>query len=123
MEDKEIIILAEKELEEIKYIKNRINSIEYIFKMNEEIENIEKLKIERYNLKIRLERIISAISTLGEENQKIICYRYFDKLKFNEIKVRINSSERRMYSLLKRSKLTIGKILFGDNNKKNKKHL
>lgn len=65
----------------------------------------KKLHQEHHRLKNKLTRIIKAVSTLDDESQRIICYRYFDKLNYKETAIRVYLYERTIHIKIDKSKL------------------
>lgn len=114
MKKKEIIELADKGLKSVPDIKRDIRIIdEELKKDTYTIADIEKLKIRRNRLHRKLSRTIEAISTLKEEEQKMICYRYFDKLNYKAIETMVGYSTKTIQRKIEKSKLAIGRIMFG----------
>ncbi len=74
---------------------------------------VEELQQERNKLHKKLSKIIRAISRLDEENQRIICYRYFEQLKYAEIARRVHVVEKTVHRRIDKSKLAISRLLFG----------
>lgn len=110
----EIISLADEWLKSVPDIKTRIRLIDIdLKKKSNDIENIDKLQYERNRLNIKLLRIINSVSKLKEENQRIICYKYFDKLTYKVIRLRVGYDYKTLKNRINKSLLDIGRILFG----------
>lgn len=114
MKRDKIIELTEEYLKSVPDLKKRIRLIDVSLKERTyDISTVEKLKLERKRLYFKLSRIVRAISTLSDENQRIICYKYFDNLTFAEIGRRVgcrsDTASRRSRKLL----LDIARILYG----------
>lgn len=110
----EIINLAEKWLNSVPDIRKKIKLIDA--SLEDDIcndTNIDKLKKERHRLNNKLSMIIKAVGTLDEENQKIICYKYFDELQYNFIAIRIGCSYLTVKRRIEKNLLDIGRALFG----------
>lgn len=110
----EVIALAEKYLKSVPEIKRRIAL------MDEDLKNCDfnmytfkEIKESRDKLYLRLTKIIKAISTLKEENQKIICYRYFEGLTYKAIALRVGYTGGTIARRIKKLLLHIGRIMFG----------
>ena len=77
----EVIKLAEEYLRNVPIIKERIRLIDEILNSKCNDEGITKIiKQERHEIDFKMYRTIMAVSKLDNINQKIICFRYFDKL-------------------------------------------
>lgn len=114
MKKEEIIELAEKLLKSVTDIKRDIRFIDVeLEKGIYDITDIEKLKIRRNRLHRKLSKTIQAISTLKDEEQRIICYRYFDKLNYKIIETMVGYSTKTIQRKIEKSKLAIGRIMFG----------
>lgn len=114
MKKEEIIELAEKLLKSVPDIKRDIRFIDVeLEKGTYDITDIEKLKIRRNRLHRKLSKTIQAISTLKDEEQRIICYRYFDKLNYKIIETMVGYSTKTIQRKIEKSKLAIGRIMFG----------
>ena len=114
MKRDEIINLTGKWLNSIDEIRNRIKFIDNELKQNAYSDNQkEKLKSERYDINKKLTKIINAISTLKDEDQKIICLKYFEKMKPRDIGLNLGYSEKTIFRKSKNNKLIIGRVLFG----------
>lgn len=114
MKQEKLINLADEWLKSIPDIRESIGRIDSnLKKSNYDIDSIKKLQQERGRLKNKLTRIINAVSTFDDENQRIICYRYFDKLNYKEISLRVHLDGRTIHRRIDKSKLNIGRIMFG----------
>ncbi|WP_443659288.1 sigma factor-like helix-turn-helix DNA-binding protein [Clostridium algidicarnis] len=114
MKREETIKLTDEWIKSVPDIRGRIRLIDISLKNDDyDINTMGKLKQERHELYSKLSKTIKAIGTLSVDNQKIICYRYFDKLKYKEISIRLglhyNTIPRRIQKLL----LDVGRIMFG----------
>lgn len=117
MNQKEIINLTKKWLESVPDIRKKIKLIDVSLEDNIcSCTNIDKLKKERHRLNNKLSMIIKAVGTLDEENQKIVCYRYFDKLSYEFIAPRIGYSSMTIRRRIEGNLLCIGRTLFGYEN-------
>jgi hypothetical protein len=114
MKREDVIRLTDKLLNSVPSIKERIRLIDKALKIDAyDTETIERLKSERDKLHGKLSKIINAVSELNEENQKIICYRYFDNMKYKDISFRVDLKDKAIKSRINTSLLDIGKIIFG----------
>lgn len=114
MNREETIKLAEEWLKSVPNIKKDIRGIDAELKKDiYDIEDIEKLNYTRNRLHRKLTKIIKAVSTLNDEEQRIICYRYFDKFSYKIISLNVGYSLRTIARRLESSKLTIGRVMFG----------
>jgi len=109
----EIITLSEKYLKSVPEIKRRIAL------MDEDLKNCDfnmytfrEIKESRDKLYLKLTKIIKAISTLKEENQKIICYRYFEGLTYKVIALQVGIGESTICRRIKYILLCTGRVLF-----------
>jgi DNA-directed RNA polymerase specialized sigma subunit len=110
----EIINLTEKWLNDVPDIKNKIKLIdESLNDISCSGDTADKIKIERHKLQSKLSIIIKAIGSLEEENQRIICYRYFDKLSYEFIAPRVGYSAMTIRRRMKGNLLDIGRVIFG----------
>lgn len=75
--------------------------------------NMDDFKEKTMKLKSKLNKIIKAISTLTYENQRIICYRYFESLTYKMISLRVGISSSTVRRRVEFSLLSIGRVLFG----------
>ncbi|ERI92147.1 sigma-70, region 4 [Clostridiales bacterium oral taxon 876 str. F0540] len=115
MKREEVINLSEEWLKSVPDLKKRIRLIDVALKKDSYDKGmIEKLQHEKDKLNKKLSRIIKAIGTLEEENQKIICYRYFEGLTYKEIALRVHAGERTVYRRIQNKLLLqVGRIMFG----------
>lgn len=114
MNRKETIELANEWLESVPDIRERIRLIDVALKKNSYgIDTIEELKYKRHKLNRKLSKIIRAIGSLSEENQKIICYRYFEQLNYSQIARRVNLSPSTIPKRIKKILLSLGQSMFG----------
>lgn len=110
----EIMDLTEKWLKSVPVIRKRIRLIDVALKKDTyDMDTIEKLKQERKKLHRRLSKIIKAINTLEDENQRIICYRYFEQLNYSEIGVRAGHKGETVSRRIKKMLLVVGRVMFG----------
>lgn len=61
----------------------------------------------------RLSSIIGAIGRLKEDNQRILCYKYFDKLSYKVIQLRTGHTYDTIKRRIDKSLLNVGRSLFG----------
>lgn len=114
MKREEVIKLADEWLKSIPDIKARIRIIDIAIKNeSNNIDNIDKLQNERNRLNKRLSSIIGAIGRLKEDNQRILCYKYFDKLTYKVIGLRTGHTYDTIKRRIDKSLLDIGRVLFG----------
>lgn len=114
MKRKEVIKLAEEWLESVPDIRERIRLIDIALKKDSyDMTTIDKIKQRRCRFHMKLSRIIKSIGSLSNENQRIICYRYFEKLNYSEIARRVGLSHQTIPKRIKKELLTIGRIMFG----------
>lgn len=114
MKREEVIKLADEWLKSVADIKARIRFIDIaIEKESNHVENIDKLQNERNRLNKRLSSIIGAIGRLKEENQRILCYKYFDKLTYKVIGLRTGHTYDTIKRRIDKSLLNVGRSLFG----------
>jgi RNA polymerase sigma factor (sigma-70 family) len=110
----EVIKLADIGLKSVPGIKKRIRLIDIALKKDSyDMATIDKLKHEKDKLHAKLSRIIKAISTLEDDNQRIICYRYFDDIPYTEIALRVGLSKSTIPRRIKKTLLDIGRVMFG----------
>lgn len=110
----EITKLVDKQLKNVPGIRNRIKLIDATLQDNKDcIDDINRIKKEREQLNYKLGKIIKAVSTLKDDNQKIICYKYFEKLKYVQVAERLGYSSKTITRRIKKSLLSIGRVLFG----------
>lgn len=110
----EIINLAEKWLDSAADIRKKIKLIDA--SLDDNIcsgTNIDKIKKERHRLNSRLSMKIKAVGNLDDENQRIICYKYFDKLSDRVTAIRVGYSKETIPRRIKKNLLDIGRALFG----------
>lgn len=114
MNREETIKLTDKLLKNIPDIRKRIKLIDVALKKDSyDMGTIENLKQERHRLHEELTKAIGVISTLDDERQRIICYKYFDKLNNQVIAIRLGVSSQTIPRRIKKSLLAIGRRLFG----------
>lgn len=114
MKQEKIINLADEWLKSVPDLRKRIRLIDVALKKDTyDTVTIKELQQERHSLKYKLSKIIKAVSTLTDENQRIICYRYFDNLKYTEIARRVGHSHNTVSQRCKKLLLDIGRIMFG----------
>lgn len=83
--------------------------------MKDELKQLDpvKDKSEINFIKLKLSQIRRAISRLNEEDQRIICYRYFDNMSYSAIGLRKGKSCSAISWKIKKILLDIGRIIFG----------
>lgn len=114
MKRDEIIKLADKLLNSISDIRTSIRQIDVELKKSTyNFTEIEKLKYERSNLNRKLTKVIKAIGALKVEEQKIICYRYFEKMKINDIALAVGYAPITIRRKINKCKLDLGRMVFG----------
>lgn len=114
MKQEEVIKITDILLKSVPDIREHIRLIDTDLKNNTYDKYTDKkLHQEQHRLKNKLTRIIKAVSTLDDESQRIICYRYFDKLNYKETAIRVHLSERTIHRRIDKSKLNIGRIMVG----------
>lgn len=114
MKRDEVIMLAEEWLKSVPDLKKRLRLIDIALKQDSyDMATIEKLQQEKNKLHRKLSRIIKAVSTLEDDNQRIICYRYFDKLNYSQIAQRVGLSNKTIPRRISKSLLKIGRVMFG----------
>lgn len=106
----EVRALVDKLLKSVPSMKNEIKEIDIKIENNE--SNIDELKARRNNLKSVLIRITNAIGTLSYDNQKLICYKYFEGLTWAEIGIRLGLKGTSIGNKAAKNKLILGKIPF-----------
>ena len=114
MKKDEIIKITDEWLKSVPDIKAKIRLIDDSLKDNTfDTDTIDKVKHERNRLRNRLSRIIKAIGTLDEENQRIICYRYFDGLTYNIIGRTAGVKGQTVSRRIEKCLLLVGRKMFG----------
>jgi len=114
MKRDDIVNTTEKWLKQVPDIKKKIRLIDVALKSEcYDTSTIEKLKQKRHKFYSRLSRIIKAVGTLSEENQRIICYRYFEKLTYKVIAQRTGHTHNTISRKVKVNLLSIGRAIFG----------
>lgn len=114
MTKEQIIKITEEWLNNFNDNKKRIKLIDTALKLDTyDKATIEKLKQRRHKLHKRLSKIIEVIGTLTNDEQKIICYRYFDKLSYKDIGKRLNCRSETACRRNKKLLLVIGRAMFG----------
>lgn len=114
MNKEETINLTEKWLNSVPDIRKKIKLIDASLEDNIcSGTNVDKLKKERHRLKRKLSMIIDAVGVLDEENQRIICYDFFDKLPDRATAIRVGYSKITIPRRIKKNLLDIGRALFG----------
>ncbi|WP_154674841.1 sigma factor-like helix-turn-helix DNA-binding protein [Desnuesiella massiliensis] len=102
MKRNEIIELTDAWLKKFNYMKEQINRLD---------PDIHRKRINLY--KLRLRKISKAIGILKEDDQRIICYRYFDELTYGDIVQRVGYSNNTVARRIKKLLLIIGRALLG----------
>lgn len=110
MTNEEVRALVDKLLKSAPSMKNEIKEIDIKIENNE--SDIDELKARRDNLKNILIKITNAIGTLSYDNQKLICYKYFEGLTWPEIGIRLGLKGTTVGQKAYKNKLILGKILF-----------
>lgn len=114
MTQDEVIKLADEWLKDVPSIRKKIRLIDKALKKNTyDMDAIDKIKQELHKLNYRLHKIIKSVSTLPDEDQRIICFRYFDKLSYKQVAIRVHLGERTIYRRIEKNRLTLGRIMFG----------
>lgn len=109
-----VIKLADELLNNISEVRASIKHIDVELKKRTYTSNeIEKLKYERNKFNKKLTKVVKAIGTLNVEEQKIICYRYFEKMKIKDIASIVGYDPTTIRRKINKSKLEIGRIVFG----------
>lgn len=110
----EVIKLTGEWLKYVSDIRKKIRLIDEALKKNTyDINTTEKIKHERHMLDYWLNKIIKSVSTLSDEDQRIICFGYFDKLSYKKVAIRVHLGERTIYRRIEKNRLTLGRIMFG----------
>lgn len=102
MKRNEITELTDTWLKKFNYMKEQINQLD---------PDVHSKRINLY--KLRLRKISKAIGRLKEDDQRIICYRYFDELSYEAIVQRVGYSNNTIAKRIKKLLLTIGRAIFG----------
>lgn len=114
MKRDDIVNTTEKWLKQVPDIKQKIRLIDVALKSESyDASTIEKLKQRRHKLYSRLSTMIKAVGTLNEENQRMICYRYFEKLTYKAIAQRVGYTEGTIPRRIKVNLIDIGRAIFG----------
>lgn len=114
MKRDKIIELTEEYLKSVPDLKKRIRLIDVALeKGNYDEEMVKKLKEQRHRLNYKLSKVIKAVSTLDDTNQRIVCYRYFNELSYSEIVKRVGLSVSTIPRRIKGCLLSLGRIMFG----------
>lgn len=102
------------------YIKSVISNRDSLKDLDEKIKNNkfdtqekEKLHAEKKWIQFHLERIVRLIGILKYEEQKMICYRYFDKLTYEQIALKTGYSRYTIVRRINKNLLRLGRIMFG----------
>lgn len=107
----ELIDLTEKVIKTVPGTRKDIRAIGIKIKNND--GDIDKLNDNNERLKSKFATIINAISTLTDEDQRIICYKYFEGLINKAIAIRIGVDESSIRRRIRVNLLYIGRVLFG----------
>lgn len=111
MNRSEVIELTEKVIKTVPGIRKDLRAVGIQIKKNN--ENMDKLNDSKERLKSKLTTIVNAISKLKEEDQRIICYKYFDGLTNKAIAIRIGVESGTVPRRIRANLLYIGRALFG----------
>lgn len=113
MSGKEIIKATKEYIESISSIKQEIKNIDILLnnhqRQGKERENLENIRNELEN---KLTRLQNAMSSLNEEEQKALCYRYFERMSQIELLEALHYSKSKLYKTINNSLFKVGKILF-----------
>jgi hypothetical protein len=110
----EVIKKADICLSSIPILREHIRLIDIeLEKDSKDTDTINKLRQEKHRLKFKLSIIIKMVSCLDSENQRLIYYKYFDKLSFLEIELKEGSSISTVKRKISKNKLILGRIMFG----------
>ncbi|KAJ52192.1 RNA polymerase sigma factor (sigma-70 family) [Clostridium tetanomorphum] len=114
----ELIIKTENYIKNIPEVKKEISKLdEEIMRCSEKVEEskeeIKMLSRRKRLLEIKIEKLKNAMDVLSEQEQKIICYRYFENMSYSKIGSVMGYSQ----SFCKKSKVnnilyTIGRMVF-----------
>lgn len=113
MNKKELIDSADGLLKNALNIKKQVMDLDAKIKNNENKDEFDKLKEDRFLLYNKLSKINNAIGALTEEEQRLVCYKYFENMEYKDIGINLSVSEVIIERLLDLCKLHIGRILFG----------
>lgn len=111
MNKSELTTLTEKVVKSVPEIRKKIRLIDN--QLKNDCSDIDNLKNKRNKLKLQLNRIIKAICILKDEEQKAVCYKYFDGLSNRVIAQRIGLDDETVPRKINDSLLDIGRVLFG----------
>lgn len=111
MNRSELIELTEKVVKTVPGIRKDIRALSIQIKNNN--ENMDSLNVRKDKLRSKLTTIIKGISKLEEEDQRIICYKYFDGLTNKAIAIRIGVESGTIPRRIRINLLYIGRALFG----------
>lgn len=105
--------LSEDWLNSVPSIRQHITAIKCDIEKNiYSSKTIENLKDEMDTLNYKLNKIINAIGTLEMEEQKIVCYKYFERLGAYEMAEIFSCSVRTIARKVEKAKLSLGCIMF-----------
>ena len=114
MKKDEVIKLAKSSLKSVPGIKAKIRLMDRSLAGNTlEVEQAKKIQLQRDELYSLLIKIINAIGSLEEDNQRIVCYKYFDKLTNEIIGIREGVAAITVIRRIDEILLDVGRILFG----------
>lgn len=107
MRKSELKFITEIWLKSFNIVKQELSNISNIPEKNESISK----EIQILNSKLRT--IIQTINFLSNEDQKIICYRYFDNMTYKNIAIILSLSTVTVRRRKEKALLSIGRIKFG----------
>ena len=115
MEKDKIIKVADKWLKSIPDLRRDIRIIDRELKNGgHEIHEIEKLNREREKMRSKLNSVVGVLEKLEDVEQRIVCYRYIDKLKIKDIALRTGYSIKTITKKLNEIiPLVVGRAIFG----------
>lgn len=115
MEKDKIIKVANKWLKSIPDLRRDIRIIDRELKNGGyEIHEIEKLNREREKMRSKLNSVVGVLEKLEDVEQRIVCYRYIDKLKIKDIALRTGYSIKTITKKLNQViPLVVGRNIFG----------
>jgi DNA-directed RNA polymerase specialized sigma24 family protein len=114
MRSEDLINFTDKWLKSVPETRKRIKLIDTALKEDSyDMSTADKIQQERNKLHSRLSSIIKAVGTLREEDQRIICYRYFENLPYKTIAVWTGCSIGTVPRRINKSLLHVGRVMFG----------
>lgn len=102
MKREEIVTLTDELLKKVPYMKEQIKKLD---------PGVHGKRVKLY--KRRLVKVRRAIGRLKDDEQRIICYRYFDMLTYTTIAQRIGCSKNTVPRRINKLLLNIGRVIFG----------